>query len=400
VDSSRHFYFLSEPNYGTRSQNLSQLLEIILEHIDIPKSLYVKAVERHRSLGEFLCREASTIRRYNPDVRPQGSFRYGTVVRPLNEDDEYDLDNVCVLTTLGKTDMTQRQLKELYGAEIKEYARQHGMLKAAEEHNRCWRLPYADEESFHLDTLPCIPEEADFVARLVALGIPHEWARRSIAITDKRHPQYDEITRLLFSSNPRGFAVFFEQQAALGREQSARAGQLKAAVEDVPPYEWKTSLQRTIQILKRHRDVKFQDDPDLAPISMIITNLSACAYQGERDIGEALTGILTRMPGFVRSEWPKVPNPANPAEDYADRWRTNPELAKSFWDWYYAAKNDFARLATATRDAKFNDDITKLFEVTLTADDARALGIQNRTVRTAAPALVIPSASRPWGKNG
>ena len=28
-----------------------------------------------------------------------------------------------------------------------------------------------------------------------------------------------------------------------------------AKVDDVPPYEWKTPLQRSIQIMKRHRDV-------------------------------------------------------------------------------------------------------------------------------------------------
>ena len=42
---------------------------------------------------------------------------------------------------------------------------------------------------------------------------------------------------------------------------------LYASVEDVPPYEWKTPLQRSIQILKRHRDVMFRDEPRRAPRS-------------------------------------------------------------------------------------------------------------------------------------
>ena len=150
------------------SHNLTRLLETILEHLDIPKSLYEQARDRHRSLGEWLKRDSSTIRQFEPDIRPQGSFRYGVVNRPLDPDDEYDLDNVCVLTTLGKSHLTQQQLKRLYGEEIKTYAREHGMLAPVEEHNRCWRLQYADDVSFHLDTLPCVPEDAAVILRLVA----------------------------------------------------------------------------------------------------------------------------------------------------------------------------------------------------------------------------------------
>lgn len=58
---------------------LNRLLETIVEHIDVPKSYYEKAAARHRSVGEWLHRDASRIRAFAPDVRPQGSFRYGTV---------------------------------------------------------------------------------------------------------------------------------------------------------------------------------------------------------------------------------------------------------------------------------------------------------------------------------
>ena len=39
----------------------------------------------------------SRLKQFNPRVSPQGSFRHGTVVRPLFEDAEYDLDNVTTL---------------------------------------------------------------------------------------------------------------------------------------------------------------------------------------------------------------------------------------------------------------------------------------------------------------
>src|SRR5262245_59209425 len=115
---------------------LTPLLNVIVEHLDIPKYLYEKAADRHRSLGDWFNRKDSKLRRFDPDVRPQGSFRFGTVNRPLFEDDEYDLDNVCVLTKLAKSELTQEQLKELFGGEVKEYARAQGMLAPVTEHNR------------------------------------------------------------------------------------------------------------------------------------------------------------------------------------------------------------------------------------------------------------------------
>lgn len=383
------------------SHPLSPLLQAIVEHLDIPKSLYEKAAARHLSLGDWLKRENSTLRRFNPDIRPQGSFRYGTVNRPLYKDDEYDLDNVCVLTTLGKGDLTQEQLKILFGEEIKAYAKAQGILAPVVEHNRCWRLQYADEVNFHLDTLPCVPEEEAFIIQLMNEGVTEELARRAIAITDRRHANYKQLTRLWPSSNPRGFARSFELKTALARDVMVKEGQIRATVEEVPPYEWKTPLQRSIQILKRHRDVMFRDDPDLAPISMIITNLAARAYNGEGDIGMALVNIAERMLEFVRPIRPRVPNPADPFEDYADKWASKPELEHSFRQWHIAVKTDLGRLGTALRAQNVKGAVEQAFDITLTQPELRVLGSNGTStpsiVLKSAPALVIPSAPRPWG---
>ena len=254
----------------------SKLLDIIVDSLDIPKSYYVKAVERHKSVGEWLCRPESKLAIFNPSVHSQGSFRYGTVVRPLLASAEYDLDNVTTLE-ISKTAFSQKQLKQLYGAEVIAYAKAHGMT-APVERNRCWRLSYSDEAAFNLDALPCILEEQHVIQAIIAQGVPPEWAGLAVAITDRRHPQYERITRALLTSNPRGFARWFEQRVrpwALSHIKSLVDRRLYASVEEVPPYEWKTPLQRSIQLLKRHRDVMFQRNPAMAPISMIITNLFA-----------------------------------------------------------------------------------------------------------------------------
>lgn len=383
---------------------LSRLLAAVLNHLDVPPCYYEKAAARHRSLGEWLHRPASLVRQFDPDVRPQGSFRYGTVIRPLNEKDDYDLDNVCLLRALTKGDITQVELKRLYGEEVKGYAKANGMLAPAEEHNRCWRLQYADEVGFHLDTLPCVPEDAAVVRRLTDLGVPPDLAGRAIAITDRKHPEYRVPSRLWTSSNPRGFARWFESRAALGRSRGLVENRAKASIEDVPPYEWKTTLQRSIQVLKRHRDVMFRNDTDVAPISMIITNLAAHAYAGEADLGTALTNIVARMGTFVRASRPRVPNPADPAEDYADKWSRDARLETNFWKWHAAVSADVARLPEILRGNALEREVRTIFRVDLTQDELRSFeprptgGVP--AAPRAAPTLIIPSAPRPWGDNG
>src|SRR5688500_1581277 len=258
---------------GNPDADLTRLAELVIDHIDIPESYYRKAAARHRSVGDWLCRPESGVSRFEPEVSSQGSFRYGTVVMPVVTPWEYDLDNVTRVN-IAKTDKTQLEVKRLYGEEIRKYAMANGIVAPVEEKNRCWRLKYADDVSFHLDTLPCVSEEAAIIEMIVARGAPRDLAALAIAITDRRHPQYDSITHLWPSSNPQGFAKYFETRALSGagvrRNQLLQEG-LYSSVEDIPPYEWKTPLQRSIQMLKRHRDVMFREEASRAPMSMIIT---------------------------------------------------------------------------------------------------------------------------------
>ena len=377
--------------------------ELLVESLDIPPSLYERAASRHRSLGDWLCRPESRLREFHPHVSPQGSFRHGTVVRPLVADAVYDLDHVTTLT-LSKAVITQEQLKELYGLELQDYAKAYGMLAPPEEKNRCWRLPYADEVKFHLDSLPSLAEEENIVRALTMRNVPEEWAKRAIAITDKRHPAYAKLTMVWPTSNPRGFARWLEARMGAFAEARRRAlveRRLYATVEGVPTYELKTPLQRAIQLLKRHRDVMFADNPDVAPISMILTNLAGHAYGGEVDIYDAVRGILARMLNYVRAERPRVPNPTHPDEDYADKWSKDPRLELSFLQWHSQAVRDFETLPTLVDAVALRAATKRAFQVDLRDDHLRSLGLASAApaiiVTPAAPRVQISSPSRPWG---
>jgi hypothetical protein len=373
----------------------------LADELDIAPSLYQKAADRHTSVGEWLCRPGSSLRLFDPSVHPQGSFRYGTVIKPLVEEASYDLDQVVVLKTLRSHDLSQADLKARLGAELAAYADFHGMLRPEEKH-RCWRLNYRDDVAFHLDSVPSVPAAPGLVLGLRLSGVDEAWASRAVAITDDRHPQYHLVGGEWLTSNPRGFARWFEAQAARGRTRMVANG-ARASVEDVPAYEWRTPLQRAIQILKRHRDVMFRRTPDLAPISMIITNLAARAYEGEQDVGNALTGIVARMGQYVRPLAPRVPNPTHPAEDYADKWRRRPELELNFWRWLEQVRADVRHFSEASLDAAL---VEQRFAVQLTEEQQRRLApgaTRHVPGAVAAPAIISPrvvprieTAPRPW----
>lgn len=379
----------------------TRLWTTLADELDIAPSLYEKAADRHASLGEWLCRRESSLSRYEPSVRPQGSFRFGTVIKPLVEGTTYDLDHVVTLRRLNTQDLSQADLKRLLRDELAAYARAHGM-QALDEKHRCWRLKYRDEVAFHLDSLPSVPATAAALMELRRLGVDERWALRAIAITDDRHPLYSVVCPEWLTSNPSGFGRWFEARAALGRvAPTSRSGQ--ASVEDVPPYERRTPLQRAVQILKRHRDVMFHAAPTLAPISMIITNLAAHAYEGEQDLGEALSGIVERMGQHVKASAPRVPNPAHPAEDYADKWRPQPALEDNFWRWLEQVRADVRYFS---EQALSPDMVQRRFEVRLSEEQQRHLTTL-AAAPAVAPAVVLPaaasrieSAPRPWQSTG
>jgi hypothetical protein len=310
---------------------------------------------------------------------------------------------VCQVV-LPKTGVTQKQVKHLLGDEIKAYAEAFPFKENAEEKHRCWRLNYTDAISFHMDILPCIPEDAHAIERLELAGVPPERAVHAVAITDRRHHSYENPSLDWPSSNPRGFADWFESQArpfARCRIDSLVESRAYASIDKVPAYEWTTILQRCIQILKRHRDVMFQESPELKPISMIITTLATLSYQGEPTLYQALTGIAERVSSHIRPTHPRVPNPLNHAEDFAERWAADEDLEENFVVWHRKLKADLAILHERIADAgQAVDFMSEKFEVSLTADMQERLAgdivSAPAAVTASVPLVHIAAAPKPW----
>lgn len=409
----------------------NKLLEKLSNELDISESQFKEAEERYKAIGKWLLRDNSSVSQYNPDIYPQGSFRLGTVIKPKTDEEKYDIDLVCELDiTKGK--FSQKQLKEMVGEEIIAYAKAHNMNSIPENKRRCWMLNYADDAQFHMDILPALPDGDSFLSSLKSKGISANWTELAISITDKTHINYDRIANEWPCSNPKGYAEWFKEcmKTQFDIQLKSFAESIRASIEDVPEYRVKTSLQRAIQILKRHRDMRFfgHNLEDDKPISMIITTLSAKLYQNESDIYSTLKNIVEQLDAHaallssfislsesLRSQrlierksdgtW-YIPNPVNPEENFADRWHENDnKKARAFFQWVSWVRTDLIEVLRQADIKKISESLDHHFGESIT--EKVSAGLYMASVPTTLtrkkddiPNIEIRSPSKPWSIDG
>ena len=401
-------------NEHERRQRFELVLRHLAAEIDVSATRYKEAKNHYNAVGDWLGEEDSDLAPYAPIVFPQGSFALGTAIRPIG-DEEYDVDAVCLLQR-PPAYLTQQQLKAMVGRRLKHpLSRYRDMLSPPEGSRRCWTIQYAEGTKFHLDVLPAIPDTRGALSELLLLDVPPAIAGHAIQITDRERWH---LPLPWPKSNPRGYAQWFKGRMAdsLALAKRERAIQMKAEVDEIEDFDVRVPLQRLVQLLKRHRDIKYNGDED-KPISIIITTLAAQAYENEPDLSSVVPGIFGRMREHIRQRsgiwW--VPNPVDPRENFADKWREQPRKAEIFFEWLGAAEADSHHLLTS-------DDAALLQLRLMTAfgrRDARAALANVRREAShllpafaAAPAVLVPakpsepvppritmptSPSKPWG---
>ena len=351
-----------------------EFLERVARDIDIPPHKYRDAVQRYQSVGCWLEDGDYSGCSGELAIYPQGSFRLGTVVRPirLGVAAGYAIDLVCELpSTKGMT--TPQEIKRSVGDRLNQHDTYRRLLDA--EGRRCWTLEYAEEDDidFHLDVLPAVPDPGT--------------TNTAIAITHKHDAGYDWS-----ASDPRGYGGWFDgkNEAAFARhapEQKRAIQRLEAhvyaRVDDVPDQLVRTPLQRAIQLMKRNRDLHFSRPETVAyaPISIIVTTLAAHLYGGERDPYSALVAIVAGMQrhaalvdnraidpafaamGLIRrlpdGRW-YIANPVNPAENFADRWHEDGHARpRAFFSWVEALQTDLLNPPTHLDPRRFKEHLAR-----------------------------------------
>lgn len=363
-------------------RNKSIDLEVLARGLDISPTMHQYTVQRYGAISEYINSHGIDANFY-----PQGSFRTGTVVRPIKDgiESDFDIDVVCELS-VAKGSANPRDIKRSVGSVLQESEVYRKKLQPEED--RCWTLKYdvelAEDVGLMLDVVPCVKETQKQILVLQAKNVPSDFAEQAVAITEKRGNSY-----FWQASNPGGYGDWFDRINNLFLHvdlmerkerffvENRALFDANASIEDVPDYYIKSSLQRVIQLLKRHRDIYYSrvnNGKELRPISAIITTMAAkiAANASSSKLDELLSIVITGMGNYaslLQNRAPKVhyygeptdiiqrrdhkwviTNPVDPDDNYADSWTT--ETAEEFFRWIDALNNDFI-LATPVNEERY-----------------------------------------------
>lgn len=364
------------------------LLEMACEKLDITDTERSMAESRYNAVGKWLS-DGENKYLANSTIYTQGSIRLHTTVRPIGNN-EFDVDLICYLP--NATHLPPSQVRETVGNRLKANETYKGMLEPL---NRGWRLTYANE--FHMDITPAVTDTAH--------------GNGGVLVPDRELRDWKE-------SHPKGYAEWFEKIAQYEPITLAERKITKAVVEPMPgDIPLAGSLRRSVQIMKRHRDLWCSKLPeaqqDDAPISIIITTLAARAYQSLvnrrydnaldmlLDIAEAMPSFVEQRPAYPYGQESWVANPMNNKENFADKWKANPQREDAFYQWHKNFHTDLNNLSMQPGIDGIATGLSALLDESLTKsvmnDAARRLNTNRDYGRltAAASGLIASAISKP-----
>ena len=331
-----------------RRSELYGLLDALCREIELTDAQFEAAKTTYTAVGNWLSgSEHESLKTL--DIYVHGSTALGTTVKPIARE-EHDVDLICHVPGFSPARLPS-ELKTLIGDRLRAHTKYAAIL---EEKKRCWRLNYARE--FHLDISPTVPNPACM--------------NGGELVPDKKLRDWK-------ATNPTGYRDLFERRASL----TPRLRMLKRMVAadaqaDIEPFPAQRShkgiLQRTVQLLKRHRDIAFMTiKTDIAPISVIITTLASQAYEfcvGKFEFDtqfDVVIATIRMMPHFIerpvvggKKLW-VVTNETTNGENFAERWNSEPERAQAFYNWHQKALGDFECFATLEGVDRLTTEIGK-----------------------------------------
>lgn len=301
-------------------QNIDRMLRKIAAEIEINETEHKRAVKSYNAIGTFL---DNSIPQYDIKVIPQGSFRLGTVIKPITDKDEYDIDLVAIIDNKFTS---AKELKEIVGDALKASDRYSEKI---EEGKRCWTIEYAESSNYHMDILPAMKSYTYMTTKELMMT----------------HKEEENSNYEFKKTNPEAYYDWFVKRMEKEKEQLTEEYAIRNNLEivDVPEYKIKTTLQVAIEILKRYRDIKFQKTPDIKPISIILTTLMARIYTGKENVYELIEKFSKEYIMYLEKDENGnilIKNPVDENENFADKWQKYPERKKAFFNFMKELNND------------------------------------------------------------
>lgn len=395
----------------------------IISKLDISPTMYKNAEEKYKAIATFL-QECGI----EANMYPQGSFAFGTVVRPNVKDPDaaYDLDFICQVKG-DKNKVKPSELRRRIEDALNSSKVYEEKLVTYEE---CFTIEYADINGIHfkIDIVPAVDESLETICKLKNQSMNPNLLNTAIAIPKHNGDRnYSWIT-----NNAKGFREWFdainkpflEASKTLHRQKIFKENSaLYDSVEEIPHELYRTQLQRVIQILKYHRDVfysRFDDGDDIKPISAILNYVVAEISKGYKpycSVFELLEYVLNELNTYshrqslsntdfvkqfgnryvfnrVDGKW-KIANPANPEDNLANKWNENSRIPKKFFRWVHLAYEDLIKGINVDDDQEFRLILENSFGVKNVKD---TLG--KKYCRIEMPKPIIPQfAAKPFRKS-
>lgn len=402
------------------SERQNDILSII-RSLDISPTLYKNAVEKYQALGNFLNDNGLEAKIY-----PQGSFAFGTVVRPSARDSSagYDLDFICQVNGT-RDDYTPSGLRDRVESVLTSNKTYADRLKI---YDKCFTIEYADvgEIGFSIDIVPAT-DESDIIKQRLALksSVPNLIGTSISIPTCGSERRFQWIT-----NNPKGLRKWFDDINAPFLISSKKAERMRifeenrsvyASVEEIPSELERSALQRVIQILKCHRNnyyASLKDGDEIKPISAII-NVAvaqiAKQYNPDCTVFELLSYVLSELAIYGEhkritekdftqrygnrtvfsrpaGKW-YIENPANPEDNLADQWNNDDRIPNKFFQWIEIVQRDLI----SSLEQKDNKPFRAILESSFGSANVSGFLGKKYCGDVAPRQIVSQTAARPYG---
>lgn len=316
-----------------------ELLARIAQELQLDNTRIERMESAYNAVYDLLKKDEKFFEGLDVEIYAQGSKRIGTTVKPINGED-FDLDTVLHIYDI----YSKHNPTEIYNALVRVIENDGYYKTICQKKDRCVRLNYKSD--FHMDILPaCMKNNFD---------------KEKIAIPEK-------LLQSWSSGNPRGFADWFLEiansaQTSILKRYSDMLFEAKVESEPLPDELYiKTPLQRAVQLIKRHRDIYYQNKK--YPVSSIVlTTLIAKFYNREDSIFDTIDNVISEIKNSyltaVNSNLRfKVFNPVDENEDFTDSWKS--ENYQSFYGFILDFYIKWQNLKQSFETSK--DDYIELF---------------------------------------
>ena len=313
------------------SEPIDALLADIAIRIQLNATNYGLAVTRYEAINEWIERKGSPLESLVKLFHPQGSMAIGATIASKLENDEFDIDLIAILGL--SPDTPPHEMLDLLEAAIRgeEGSRYYDMTERC---TRCIQVRYAD--GMHLDVTPMVrietlPEKCGYIfhaperyrtsqdQRIIAN--PWGFARWFNAMTPA-----EGLFAVAFSERAKGYeaAIYFAE------------ADVEPVPEQSPVYE-KSMAVISLQLLKRFRNVRYDQRAGRCPPSVVMAKLVADNANATSTLSEELLYQATRMRDkFATAQRERrileVRNPACESDRFTDRWPGTLEAQQVFLD--------------------------------------------------------------------